>query len=167
MRFDGPPEIVPLFSRRMAIGLGVASGVAFAIASTEKAFGKAPSGPPDPQLKAASEFAIKSNWKSGPGYWAVCYSGDNFTGEPQLIGDPHLLTQKPQAGTMPRGWGSKTGSIVVGLTPVLRLLHKINGQDLQVTLLPGESMADLRLVGLTDDDWSWKLFPAGNLQPPY
>ena len=87
MRFDGPPEIVPLFSRRMAIGFGVASGIAFASALTEDVFGKAPLwSAPEPQLKAASEFAIKSNWKSGPGYWAVSYSGDNFTGEPQLIG---------------------------------------------------------------------------------
>jgi hypothetical protein len=168
MQLNGSPERTPPISRRTAMGFGVASGLALASASTDDAFGKTPFGPPDetPQLKAAFEFAIKSNWKSGPGYWAVSYSDDNFTGEPLLIGNPQLMP-KPQSGTMPRGWGSKTGSIVVGPSAVLRLIHKADGQDVHVTLLPYESMADLHTVGITDGASSWKLFPAADLKPPY
>jgi hypothetical protein len=169
MKSNGASGASLSITRRTAIGCGVASGLALASASTEEAFGKAPSisSKMSPELTAACDFAIKTNWKSGPGYWAVAYSGDNFTGDAQLIGDQHLLTQKPQAGTMPRGWGSKTGSIVVGVRAVLRLIHQVNGQDVHVTLLPHESMADLRTVGLTDDVTTWKLFPDSNLKPPY
>jgi len=121
-----------------------------------------------PELEAAYAFAIKNNWKSGPGYWAVSYSQDNFAGEPLLIGDQHLATMKPQSGDMPRGWGAKSGSIVVGIRAVLRLVYTVNSQDVHVTLLPGESMADVvRTVGIADGVSSWKLFPAGDLKPPY
>jgi hypothetical protein len=168
MASDGSPENGRLLGRRVAIGLGVASGLTFAGAASGDAFGKSPLwSAPDPQLKAASEFALKSNWKSGPGYWAVSYSGDHFAGVPQLLGDPQLLTQKPQAGTMPSGWGLESGSIVVGRSAVLRLVHQVHGREVHVTLLPGETMADMQLAGLGDGAWSWKLYPVANLQPPY
>jgi hypothetical protein len=40
-------------------------------------------------------------------------------------------------------------------------------KDVNITLLPDESMADIRIVGIADGISSWKLFPANKLQPPY
>ena len=68
---------------------------------------------------------------------------------------------------MPRGWGSKAGSIVVGPAAVLRLIHKVNEQDSHITLLPHESMAQVGAIGIADGQSSWKLYPAGDLRPPY
>jgi hypothetical protein len=167
MILHGAPDWGRSISRRTAIGFGAASGLGLATFSSKDVLGKVPFHRElSPELEAACAFAIKSNWKSGPGYWAVAYSDDNFTGEPLLIGNPQL-NPKPQSGTMPRGWGAKTGSIVVGVSAVLRLIHNVNGQDVHVTLLPCESLAELRTVAITDGASSWKLFPAHDLKPPY
>ena len=45
---------------------------------------------------------------------------------------------------------------VLGVTAATRL-----------TLLPDESMADMRTVAITDGTTTWKLYPANKLQPPY
>jgi hypothetical protein len=169
MKLNGMPEIASSISRRTAIGLGVASGLAFASFPAEDLLGKTPPTAPDtsPEFKAAYMFAIKKDvFRNGPGFWAVAYPDDKFAGEPVLIGNP-VLIPKPQAGAMPRGWGAKAGSIIVGPDAVLRLVHKVNDQDVHVTLLPFESMADVRAMGITDGVSSWKLFPAHKLQPPY
>ena len=121
-----------------------------------------------PEMKAAFTFAIKKDVRCGPGFFAVLYPEDKFAGDPVLIGKPPLLSfPKPQAGTMPVGWGAKSGSIVVGPSAVLRLIHKVNGQDVHVTLLPCESMAAMRTVGINDAVSSWKLYFAFDLRPPY
>jgi hypothetical protein len=160
-------ELLPLVDRRKVMGIGIAAGVALATGPTENAVAKPPAVRDlSPEVKAAFEFAIKKNFKSGPGYWAVAYSDDNFAGEPLLVGTP-VFFQKPQEGTMPHGWGSKTGSIVVGPGAVLRLIHRINGQDSHITLLPCESMAQVGAMGIVDGQCSWKLYPAGDLRPPY
>ncbi len=172
MKPNETSDVAPSISRRTAIGLGVTSGWALASLSTEDMLAKNLPDAPEirdlsPQFKAAYVFAIKKNpFKNGPGYWAVSYAEDNFTGEPLLIGDP-VFIPKPQAGAMPQGWGAKTGSIVVGPDAVLRLVHKVNNEDVHVTLLPYESMADLRTLAITDGISTWKLFPAHKLQPPY
>ena len=168
MGFNGQPERGTSFSRRTAIGLGVASGLALAGVPAEDLLGKTPPSSPDtsPEFKAAYMFAIKKDvFRNGPGFWAVAYPDDKFAGEPVLIGNP-VLIPKAQAGAMPRGWGAKAGSIIVGPDAVLRLIHKVNDQDVHVTLLPFESMADMRTTAITDGVSSWKLFPAHKLQPP-
>jgi hypothetical protein len=157
---------VPI-SRRMIIGGGIATGLAIATGPTKIAMAKGPAESEwSPEFNAAFEFAIKKTFKSGRGYWAVAYMDDNFAGEPVLIGNPQLMP-KPQAGAMPAGWGSKAGSIVVGPATVLRLVHKVNGQDIHITLLPFESMAKVGDIKIADAQSSWKLYPAGNLRPPY
>jgi len=155
-------------SRRKVMGVGIATGLALAVAPTNNVMAKAPWAKPDesPEFESAYMFAIKQGWKRGPGYWAVIYTGDTFTGEPKLIGDAQLIP-KPQAGTMPLGWGAESGSIVVGPSAVLRLIHKVNGQDTHITLLPRESMAKIRDIKIADGQSSWKLYPAGDLRPPY
>ena len=122
-----------------------------------------------PELKAAYMFAIKKNpVRSGPGFWAVAYPDDNFAGDPVLIGKlPLASLPTPQTGAMPPGWGAKAGSIVAGPSAVLRVVHKVNDQDVHVTLLPGESMAAMRALGIVDGVSSWKLYPAFDLRPPY
>jgi hypothetical protein len=163
------PETAPPINRRTALGLGVASGLALASFPAEDLLGKTPFSPPpeSPEFKAAYMFAIKKDpLHAGPGFWAVAYPDDKFAGDPVLIGDP-VFIPKSQAGTMPRGWGAKAGSIIAGPSAVLRLIHKVNGQDVHVTLLPFESMAEMRAMGIADGVSSWKLFPANKLQPPY
>jgi hypothetical protein len=172
MKSHGAPEIAASISRRTAIGFGVASGLALASFPAEDLLAKTPPGLQErdmsPELKAAYTFAIKKDVRCGPGYFAVLYPDDNFAGDPVLIGKPPLLSfPKLQAGTMPFGWGAKSGSIVVGPSAVLRLIHKVNDQDVHVTLLPCESMAAMRTVGINDGVSSWKLYPAGDLRPPY
>jgi hypothetical protein len=160
-------EASPPISRRKVMGLGFATGVALATGPTKNALGKAPSVRDlSPEFKAAFEFAVQKSFRSGMGYWAVIYPDDAFTGEPVLIGNPQLRP-KPQAGAMPAGWGSATGSIVVGRSAVLRLFHRVNGQDAHITLLPYESMAQVGVIGIVDGKSTWKLYPAGDLRPPY
>lgn len=168
MKSNGSPEIALPLSRRAAIGLGVASGLALASFAAEDLLAKAPpkSADMDPHLAAAWKFAMKSGLRAGNGYWAISYSEDKFAGEPLLFTKPSFLP-KPQTGAMPNGWGAKAGSIVVGPSAVLRLVHKVNGQDVHVTLLPEEMMSDMRTMGISDGQCSWKLFPVGNLHPPY
>jgi hypothetical protein len=153
-------------SRRKVMGAGIATGLALATGSTNSVMAKAPWSHESPEFESAYMFAIKQGWRRGPGYWAVIYAGDTFTGEPKVIGDPQLIP-KPQAGTMPLGWGAESGSIVVGPSAVLRLIHKVNGQDTHITLLPYESMAKIRDIKIADGQSSWKLYPAGDLRPPY
>ncbi len=161
------PEGLPSISRRTVMGLGFATTVAIAAGSTKNALAKAPSERDlSPEFKAAFSFAVKKDFLAGPGHWAVIYPGDAFTGEPVLIGNPKLYP-KPQAGTMPAGWGSATGSIVVGPSVVLRLIYKVNGQDAYITLLPYESMAQVGAIGIADGQSSWKLYLAADLRPPY
>lgn len=165
-------ESFPLVSRRELVGLGIASGVALVAGATTEAVAKAPwerefwATDLGPEYNAAFQFAIKNNFKSGPGFWAVAYPEDNFAGDPVLIGKP-VLMPKPATGTMPGGWGAKAGSIVVGSGVVLRLVHTVNGQDTHVTLLPCESMAQVAGLGIADGQPTWKLYPAGDLRPPY
>jgi len=168
MKPDEAPAKAPSINRRTAIGLGVASGLALANVSTEELLGKSPPSTEifGQQAAAAWQFATKISYKCAAGYFVVLYSDDNFAGEPLLLTKPELLP-KPQSGSMPAGWGAKTGSIVVGPGAVLRLIHKVNDLDAHITLLPGESMADTRTVGIADGASSWKVFPAGNLHPPY
>ena len=153
-------------SRRRVVGVGVATGLVLAAGATNSALAKAPWSHESPESEAAYMFAIKQGWKRGPGYWAVIYSGDSFTGEPTLIGEAQLMP-KPQSGAMTAGWGTETGSIVVGPSAVLRLFHKINGQDTHVTLLPFESLAKVGDLKIADGQSAWKLYPAGELRPPY
>lgn len=154
-------------SRRTIMRAGVATGVVLGTGSSKNAIAKSPAEPGwTPEFTAAFDFATKKNFKSSRGYWAVAYPDDNFAGDPFLVGTPVMIT-KPQAGTMPAGWGSKAGSIVVGPATVLRLIHKVNGQDSHVTLLPWESMAQIGAIGIVDGQSSWKLYPAGDLRPPY
>jgi hypothetical protein len=149
------------------MGAGIATGLAIAIGPTNNAMAKAPSKRKESsEFEAAYMFAIKQSFLAGPGYWAVIYAGDNFTGEPTLIGKPKL-NMKPQTGTMPLGWGAESGSIVVGASAVLRLIHKVNGRDKHITLLPFESMAKVGDIKIADGQSSWKLYPAGDLRPPY
>ena len=160
-------ESQPSMNRRSVVCLGIATGAALAAGSTENAWAKGPAvRDMSPEFKAAYEFAIQKSFKSGPGFWAVAYSEDNFAGEPLLVGAPVLLP-KPQAGSMPRGWGAKAGSIVVGAGAVLRLVHRVDGRDSHVTLLPCESMAQVGDMGYVDGEISWKLYPDGDLRPPY
>src|SRR6187551_1569013 len=105
-------------SRRTIVGVGIATGLALAASATSDALAKAPWSHEGPEFEAAYMFAIKQGWRRGPGYWAVIYTGDSFTGEPKLIGDAQLIP-KPQSGAMPVGWGVETGSIVVGASAVL------------------------------------------------
>jgi hypothetical protein len=156
---------VPI-SRRQVMEAGIATGLALATGATNNVMAKAPWSHESPEFESAYMFAIKQGWRRGPGYWAVIYAGDTFTGEPKLIGDPQLIP-KPQSGTMPLGWGAKSGSIVVGASAVLRLIHKVNGQDTHITLLPYESMAKVGDFKIVDGQSSWKLYPAGDLRPPY
>ena len=158
---------VPI-GRRTVMGVGIATGLALATGPANNVMAKAPWKKPDesPECEAAYMFAIKQGWRRGPGYWAVIYTGDTFTGEPKLIGDAQLMP-KPQAGTMPLGWGAESGSIVVGPSAVLRLIHKVNGHDTHITLLPFESMAKVGDIKVADGQSSWKLYPARELRPPY
>jgi hypothetical protein len=167
MKPNREPAKAPSINRRTAIGLGVVSGLALTNVSTE-VLGKSPpsAGAVDQHAAAAWQFATKISYKCAAGYFVVLYSDDNFAGEPLLLTKPELLP-KPQSGSMPAGWGAKSGSIVVGPGAVLRLIHKVNDLDAHITLLPGESMADTRTVGIADGASSWKVFPAGNLHPPY
>jgi hypothetical protein len=158
-------DAVPI-SRRKVVGGGIATGLMLATGATNNAVAKAPWSHESPEAEAAYMFAIKHGWRRGPGYWAVIYAGDTFTGEPKLIGDPQLIP-KPQVGTMPLGWGTESGSIVVGPSAVFRLIHKVNGQDAHITLLPSESMAKVGDIKIADGQPSWKLYPAGDLKPPY
>jgi hypothetical protein len=172
MNIEGAPEGAASVSRRTAIGFGVASGLALASLPAEDLLGKTPPSIQErdmsPELKAAYTFAVKKNPLCGPGYFAVLYPDDNFAGDPVLIGKPPLLSfPKLQAGTMPPGWGAKSGSIVVGPSAVLRLIHKVNDQDVHITLLPCESMATVRSVGINDGVSSWKLYFAFDMRPPY
>jgi hypothetical protein len=172
MRSHGATETSPHVTRRTAIGLGVASGLALASFPADELLGKTPHGLQErdmsPEMKAAFTFAIKKNPLCGPGFFAVLYPEDHFAGDPVLIGKPPLLSfPKLQAGTMPPGWGAKSGSIVVGPSAVLRLIHKVNDQDVHITLLPYESMAAIRTVGINDGASSWKLYFAFDMQPPY
>jgi hypothetical protein len=165
-------EHVALVSRRNALGVGIATGVLFAIDPAKDAVAKSPfESDLSPESKAAFDFAIAQNWKSGPGFYAVAYTEDNFGGDPLLVGTPAFM-QKPQTGTMPDGWGSKAGSIVVGAGAVLRLFHKVDGRKVDgreshTTLLPGESLAQVNPLGIGAGACSWKLYPAGDLRPPY
>jgi hypothetical protein len=154
-------------SRRKLLGAGIATGLALATGPTRSTLAK-PLAESEwsPEFRAAFDFANKKTYKSGRGYWAVAYLDNNFAGEPVLIGNPQLMP-KPQDGAMPAGWGSKTGSIVVGPATVLRLIHSVNGQATHVTLLPWESMAKVGDLYIADGQCSWKLYPAGNLRPPY
>ena len=137
------PEGLPSISRRTVMGLGFATTVRACRRLDKKRTGESTvGGHLSPEFKAAFSFAVKKDFLAGPGHWAVIYPGDAFTGEPVLIGNPKLYP-KPQAGTMPAGWGSATGSIVVGPSVVLRLIYKVNGQDAYITLLPYESMAQV------------------------
>jgi hypothetical protein len=172
MKSNAASETTPPVSRRTAIGFGVASGLALASFPAEDLRGKTPPGLQEremsPELKAAYTFAIKKDVRCGPGYFAVLYPDDNFAGDPVLIGKPPLLSfPKLQAGTMPLRWGAKAGSIVVGPSAVLRLVHKVNDQDVHITLLPCESMAAMRTVGINDGVSSWRLYFTGDLRPPY
>src|SRR4051812_21983316 len=149
-------ETAPPISRRTAIGFGVASGLALASFPAEEMLGKTPprglqEKDMSPELKAAYLFAIKKDpVHNGPGFWAVAYPDDKFAGDPVLIGKSPLLSfPKPQAGAMPSGWGAKSGSIVAGPSAVLRVVHKVNEQDVHITLLPGESMASMRALGIS------------------
>jgi hypothetical protein len=148
------------------MGAGIATGLALATGPTNSVMAKAPWSKESREFESAYMFAIKQGWRRGPGYWAVIYTGDTFSGEPKLIGAPQLIP-KPQAGTMPVGWGAESGSIVVGASAVLRLIHKVNGQDTHITLLPFESMAKIGDVKIAGGQSSWKLYPAGDLRPPY
>ncbi len=157
---------VPI-SRRVALGAGFATGLVLATGTTQSVSAKIPWKPEEsPEYAVAFDFVIKQNWRAGPGYWAVIYAGDSFKGKPTLIGDPQLMP-KAQAGTVPIGWGAESGSIVVGASAVLRLFHKIDGQDTHITLLPFEQFAKVDTFKLTDGQSSWKLYPAGELRPPY
>ena len=172
MQSNESPDFARSITRRAALGFGVASGLAIASLPTEDALGKPPSFLKDwdwsPELKAASAFALKTDLRCGPGYWAVAYADDKFAGEPLLIGKQALLSKpQPQSGTMPTGWGIKSGSIVAGPSAVVRLIHKVNGQDVHVTLLPGESMANMSTMAIADGISSWKLYPTVDLRPPY
>jgi hypothetical protein len=121
----------------------------------------------DPQLSAAFFVAVKRDVRySTNGCYAVLYPENQFAGEAVLIGQPRLIT-KSDSGTVPNGWGAKAGSLVVGPGAVLRLIHKVNGQDVHVTLLPSESMAEVGTLGIADGVASWKLFPPNKLRPPY
>lgn len=161
------PELLTMMSRRKAMGLGIASGVVIAADSTESAMAKGPFEPSwGPEYKAAFDFVIQQNWKGGVGIWAVAYSEDNFAGEPFLVGTP-AFRQKTQAGEMPRGWGATAGSIVVGSGTVLRLFHQVSGQEARITLLPCESIASASAMGIVDGQSNWKLYPTGDLRPPY
>ena len=126
---------VPI-SRRLVMGAGIATGLAIATGPTNNATAKAPWSHESAESESALMFAMKQSWRCGQGYWAVIYTGDTFTGEPKLIGDLPLIP-KPQAGTMPPGWGTESGSIVVGAAAVLRLIHKVNGQDIRLAFLTG------------------------------
>jgi hypothetical protein len=148
------------------MGAGIATSLVLASGATNDAFAKAPWSHESPEAEAAYMFAIKQGWRRGPGYWAVIYTGDTYTGEPKLIGDAQLIP-KPQSGTMPPGWGAESGSIVAGPSAVLRLIHKVNGQDTHITLLPGESLAKVGDLKIADGQPTWKLYPAGDLKPPY
>jgi hypothetical protein len=153
-------------SRRKVMGAGIATGLALTTGSSNSVMAKAPWEHQGPEYESAFNFAIKQSWRCGQGYWAVIYAGDTFTGKPKLIGDPPLIP-KPQEGTMPLGWGTEAGSIVVGAAAVLRLFHKINGQDTHITLLPFESMAKVGDIKIPDGQSSWKLYPVRDLRPPY
>jgi hypothetical protein len=162
-------EVAARVDRRAVIGFGVASGLALASFPAADVFGKTqPEAPEkDPQLSAAWFAAVKRDARySTNGLYAALYPENKFAGDPVLIGQPRLIT-KPDSGTVPNGWGAKAGSIVVGPGAVLRLIHKVNGQDVHVTLLPDESMAEVGTLGITDGLASWKLFPANKLRPPY
>jgi hypothetical protein len=157
---------VPI-SRRKVIGAGIATGLALSTGQSNIVMAKVPWKPEDsPEYDSAFDFVIKQNWRAGPGYWAVIYAGDSYTGQPTLIGEPRLMP-KPQAGTIPVGWGAQSGSIVVGSSAVLRLFHKVDGQDTHITLLPFEQLAKVDALKITDGQSSWKLYPAGELRPPY
>jgi hypothetical protein len=156
---------VPI-SRRHIMGAGIATGLALATGPSNNVVAKAPWSHESAEFESAYMFAIKQGWRCGQGYWAVIYTGDTFTGEPKLIGDPPLIPKR-QAGTMPLGWGAESGSIVVGASAVLRLIHKVDGQDTHITLLPFESMAKISGIKIADGQSSWKLYPAGDLKPPY
>jgi hypothetical protein len=163
------PDVAARVDRRAVIGLGVASGLALASLPTADVFGKTREEVPekDPQLSAAFFVAVKRDVRySTNGCYAVLYPENQFAGDPVVIGQPRLIT-KFDSGTVPNGWGAKAGSIVVGQGAVLRLIHKVNGQDVHVTLLPSESMAEVSTLGIADGVASWKLYPANKLRPPY
>lgn len=167
MESNGSREVALPMSRRSAIRIGVASGLALASFPADL-FGQTPrdSRDMDPHLGAAWEFAVKSSVKCLNGYWVVLYPDDKFAGDPLLLTKPELA-MKPQSGTMPVGWGAKAGSIVVGPNAVLRLIHNANNQDANITLLPTEVMADMRVVRTMGGISTWQLFPANKLRPPY
>jgi len=109
------------------------------------------------------QSVVEERWG---GCFAVLFSENKFDGDPIVLGKPRLFA-KADAGSVPKGWGAKSGSVVVGPNAVLRLIHKVNNEDVHVTLLPEESMADVATLAIADGTATWKLFVAGKLQPPY
>ncbi|BBO36242.1 hypothetical protein PLANPX_5854 [Lacipirellula parvula] len=113
-----------------------------------------------PALLAAMKLAVKANPKNKNGVWAVLYKDNNYGGKPLLIDDAGQTT-------MPNGWDDEATSAIAGPNAVFRLFHKAGYQSAHITLLPGEEISNLKLVGIHDGGSSYKLWDANALTPPY